>query len=114
MTNGGKRTGAGRPKGSSNKKNKAQRIEEAVAREFLVKRVLAYWEPIIDVLLCTALGKKLPKRSKNPPSPEYCEKLIDRIVPKPKPPLDASANVVSPELVQIATALRAIAGRKDE
>ncbi len=111
---GGKRSGAGRPKGSKNRKT----IIEAKAREFLVQQVLAKWDSIISTMLSVGLGKAkyiIIKNGKEityikAPNPQVLLDLISFVIGKPK--IEFSGAINTPQLDELTKNVRAILEKK--
>lgn len=113
-TKGGYRVGAGRPKGSKNRKT----IVELEARTALVNRILAEWDPIIDTMLSVGLGKAKYVDTKDgkeiiylkAPSPQVLLELVSFVVGKPK--LEFSGAVNTPQLDELTKDIRSILEKK--
>lgn len=54
--NGGRRPGAGRPKGAKNKKTRLQRVAESEAKGILINSILENWNELIATKMDLALG----------------------------------------------------------
>lgn len=119
MGHGGKRAGAGKPKGSRTKKT----IHEAEARAILVKKVLTKWEPIIDTMMALALGQiKVARRKKLPsgqtidvvytkaPSEKMLQNLSEMLVGRAVQPI--SGGIDLPQLDQLSNDIRTILSKK--
>ena len=58
MASGGKRPGAGRPKGRKNSKPSARTLDKEMARALLRERVIANMGPLVDAQVANASGLK--------------------------------------------------------
>lgn len=118
MQHGGKRPGAGKPKGSISKKTKEKRLQEAMAREHIVKYYLSRWEEFERTAAMLALGeiqvveingKKLRVYSK-PPDSKMLQDVIETVIGRPKQ--EVSGAIDLPQLTQLAANVRAILEKK--
>ena len=74
MPPGGKRIGAGRPKGSKNKKT----LEQIAARERFTARVYEQFDPLMDALMRVAKGGEETR-----PDPVSLKYLFDQAIGQP-------------------------------
>jgi hypothetical protein len=115
MAKGGKRPGAGRKVGSVGLKT----IQEAEARQILVKKILKKWNPIVNTLLDVGLGKintiQLTTKGKEVvyrkgPDPKILLELLAYAAGRPKQ--DFSADINLPQLEVLTGSVRKILEKK--
>lgn len=115
---GGKRPGAGRKKGGTNKQTREKQIIEAEARAHLIKAFLKEWKTTERTIMALAHGriKTVKYHGKNiqvyeqAPSEKMLQMLVETVIGKPKQPIDGSVSM--PELQQLANDIRTILTNK--
>ena len=121
MQNGGKRPGAGRPKGSGGKPQKKtieKRIQEAEAREHMVNYFLADWDRIEATMKAVALGdiqvldikgKEIQVYNKAPDT-KMLQTISETVIGRPKQEVAGSIDL--PQLEGLTKDIRLILEKK--
>jgi len=106
MTNGGRRAGAGRPKGSYSKKH----VLESEARTVLINSLLEDWEPIIEIAKKVSVGDYVVPKGKMRPDTRLLMELVSFVVGKPKQEFNGTLN--SPQVQQLTETMQNLLEKK--